>query len=352
MDTVTHLEYPERIVTRTTDKIVVRDLSNPIPQYYNAKDIKFLRKLSNNLILRIDAHYQWLYSLCVLNGKLEVKKNFIVNLCNKYITNIFPVLVSDHYLVLITVTNYYTYAFLIDLNQTDLISHPHFECFDGETCTVFQFGEEIITFQRNARYGLTCYVIELNKEMNNVIHHQGYETLTNHLASANAQNIIPLKDNELTVCAICCNRDLIAIFNSKGEITYKWDLFKKCEIAYDKYTNNIFVECEMLFWKGLCRIYKSEEKWVMEKYGGNASSIAISLVTRKKILTWNWSNHIILDKQTMDIICRPAWHQEEDLFYYDFYDKWLNDELERLLNVDVLKRMSRDILILILLYVS
>ena len=120
MDTVTHLEYPERVITHTEDKIIVHDLNNSSEQIYPARSIICLKKLKDDLFLKIHKQDGYYYHLSFLNGRMELKNYFAVNLQTSVIKNIFPVLVLIHYLVLIIEANMVTSTCLIDIEKIAL----------------------------------------------------------------------------------------------------------------------------------------------------------------------------------------------------------------------------------------
>ena len=356
MDTVIHLEYPERVITHTEDKIIVHDLNNSSEQIYPARSIICLKKLKDDLFLKIQKREGYYYHFSFLNGRMELKNDFAVNLQTSAVANIFPVLILDHYLVLTIEANMITSTCLIDIEQKALEIDPIIQKMSSNAILgVFQIGDEIISFERNYILAQTyCNIITIDTSQMKINCHRGYQELAEKIR----RDVIAFKDGDgFIVCGLCRSSRSVILVNSTGVLLYRSELYHamstSTQIAYDEYTNSIMIKMvDESQNKKICRVYKQDEKWISEEMKREFNCTSLYLTTRKKILLGNMEEFIVCDKKTIEITSTFFIDQKSVAFYYDFYDKWFANELRRLLDVEVLGRMSRDILILILLYIS
>ena len=364
MDSTSTLEYAEKIVTFDDKTIILHDISHATAISRPFANITQLIQLDDRLLIvnKQSATFNF-YHL--------VSKDFEIidtdySTFDDTITSVDAVLLPKNKILLmekisekdIPSVRYYIYS--NNLSKKKLINHF------GELIAFFQTQSEAISINKFSYQSITCSSMKLNKA-------DSFQKKRNYLL-VQLGDVIDVKciDNSdnFVICAVGQKNEYnhyLKIINSDGEIlfqpeignfiSYFWEVDNShlifCTQYYQLYNDSNNYQ--------FYRFFRKDDKWVMTapiKQIVDNTNLTLGrpetqklLITKTKIIAPHLSQfYHVFDKETTKYLYRMACPNLP--IHYDYYNAWCQTELERLMDLDVLKRLSKNLLAIILSYVS
>lgn len=347
-------EYPERIIYFEKNNILVSNVTknvSTVPKVYPIS-VAFLLRLDNMLIGVQPPDEKFICQIVLLDEKLNTKLIMKKNTRNWLLSNIHIFSTTDDKLLMITHSYEISWFFLMNIDSSE--ETKFFGTIAGFILEIFKIAPNKFISFNLVHSRIACYLINTDDKSIKKI----YDKLAEQLKNATSIKKINYSDEDFTLCVVY---DLIhfKIINSKNEILL--DFWPKnrplLTMGYDEYENEIILMSNYPEYISSNKIYKRNNKWIVEddnkcNWPFVSKYVDKIIVTRSKIVGICQKAVLVFNKKTMEYLYYYDSDAPKRHMYYEYYDRWFDKELKYLLELSVLKSMNKNLLTIILSYVS